>query len=137
MDKLKTYFVQVILRKISTDVIQQVITVATVYLAAHQNMLTQFGITTFTWGAWPYPAHPPSGLVTMIEWDTLGIGGAAGLVAVAGIIYTWFQHHAVATATGAPQSGDKRQVPTVMIEGGKRKEDPLGSVIVSGPQPNP
>jgi hypothetical protein len=125
IENVKTYFVQVILKKLANTGIQQAITAVTVYLVAHQNYLTQFGITTFTWGGWPYPNNPPSGLVTMIEWDTLGVGGATALMVGAGVIYAWFQHHAVAAVTSAPQSGDKRDETSPTIAGGKRKEDPL------------
>lgn len=123
MDSIKTYLVEVVLKKLTSQAVQQAIVAATVFMAAHQNALTQFGITTFTWGTWPFPAQP-SGLCTLIEWDTLGVGGAAGMFTVTGILWAWFQHHGVATVTGKPQSGDKRDPLSPPVLNGDRKEDP-------------
>lgn len=93
-----------------------------VYLAAHQNMLEQFGITTFTWGQWPN-ATQPSGMCTLIEWDTLQAGGAVALVGVGMMAVAWISHHGTAAVEGKPQSGDVRTVDIPVIDG-TRKDDP-------------
>lgn len=124
MDKLKTYFVEVVVKKLANQGLQSAIAALLVYMAAHQDLLESLGITTFTWGQWPAANTQPSGLCTLIEWDTLGKGGAAELAAVAMMIVAWIWHHSQATATGAPQSGDLRKTETDPLPGGERKEDP-------------
>ena len=124
MDKIKAYFVEVVLKKMTSAGVQSAVSALVVYLAAHQGMLEQFGITTYTFGQWPYPAHMPSGMVTLIEWDTLKSGGAIALSALAMMAMAWVWHHGEATVKGQPQSGDLRKEPEVPVEGGKREGDP-------------
>ena len=124
LDKMKTYFVEVIVKRAANQGVQAAISALMVYMAAHQDLLEGLGITTFTWGQWPAANAAPSGLCTLIEWDTLGKGGAAELAGGLMVVVALIWHHSKATVTGSPQSGDLRQTPTAPVVGGDRKEDP-------------
>lgn len=112
MEKLKTYCVEVVLRKLGPSAIRAAIAGFIALLAAHQNMLTQFGIV-YDDALKTVTLH----LDSLTTW--LSVGGLGLITAFlrAG------QHHAEATITGKPQSGDVRQEPTIPVVGGERKED--------------
>lgn len=124
MDKLKTYFVEVVLKNVTPKVTNAVIAAAVTFLVAHQAFMEQMGITYYDAfaGIWRGPA--PTGRLLVIEIDTLGVWGGAALVMGATALWAFFQHHAVAAVTGAPQSGDKRVLPETAVAGGQRESDP-------------
>lgn len=125
LDTIKTYFVEVVMKKATNAGIQSIVSSFLIILAVHADYLETLGITTFDWGkGWPHPLTPPTGMCTLIEWDTLTMGGGAALFGLAMMAYAFFQHHTVAAVTGAPQSGDKRETPTQPVEGGQRANDP-------------
>lgn len=121
MDKIKTYFVEVVLKSVVPKMTNAVIAAGITFLVAHQEFMAKMGITyypNFT-GIWNGPA--PSGRLLVLEIDTFGLWGGAMIVAAAAALWAFISHHTVATITGAPQSGDKRTNPEVQIAGGKRQ----------------
>lgn len=124
MEKLKTYFVQVILKNVAPKVSNAVIAAGITFLVAHQEFMEQMGITYYPDFAGVWRGAAPTGRLLVIEIDTLGIWGGAALIMGATALWAFFQHHTVATVTGAPQSGDKREAPTLPVPNGERKEDP-------------
>lgn len=118
LEKLKIYFIEVILKKYGPSFIKGAVAWLFLYLGAHQGVLNSHGIT------WD-----PSGHTLDIDFDILAgnvwtsvlalMAGSGGLMAA----LTALQHHSVAAATGEPQSGDKRESPTIPIAGGDRKDD--------------
>lgn len=124
MDALKTWLVEVALKKMGPSLVKGALAALVGYLAAHQGLLEAWGITSGTWPLRWTNGQQPSGHVILIELDT--ISGSA-LVVVTGLIMSLFtaaQHHTVAAVVGKPQSGDVREGPEVLVEGGKRAEDP-------------
>lgn len=94
MDNLKTWLVEVGIKKMGPSAIRAALAAFVGYLMAHANLLAQYGIVydkatdTIFW-------H----LTTLREWaDISGLG----LIAAA---FMAAQHHTVAAVTGAPQTG--------------------------------
>lgn len=123
MDKLKTYFVEVVLKNVAPKVTNAVIAAGITFLLAHQEFMSQMGITYYGdfHGIWNGPA--PTGRLLVLEIDTFGLWGGAALIALATAAWAFLSHHGVATVTGAPQSGDMRLTPSPSIVNGERKED--------------
>lgn len=123
-DTAKTYVVEVLAKNIAPKVSSAVIAYGVTFLVAHQEFMEQMGITYYPSfnGAWHGAA--PTGRLLVIEFDTLSIWGGAALVMGAMALIALFQHHVVATATGAPQSGNVRTTGSPAIEGGARQGDP-------------
>lgn len=124
MDDLKTWLIEVVLKKVGPTAAAAGISALFGLLAAHQGLLEAWGITFGTWPLSWASGSAPSGHVILIELDTISTGlltlvaaGAAALVAAS-------QHHVAAAVTGAPQSGDLRTTPTQPVEGGARAGDP-------------
>lgn len=124
MDKLKTYFVEVLMKNVGPKIVSSLISMGLVFLAAHQDLMEQMGITYYPNFDGHWSGIPPTGQTIVVEIATLKIWGAGALIAGAVGIWAIFQHHAVATVTGAPQSGDKREAPSMAVEGGARETDP-------------
>lgn len=118
MDNLKTYFIEVVLKKYGPSFVKGAVAWLFVYLGAHQGILNSHGIT------WD-----PSGHTLDIDFDILAGGvwqsllammaGSGGLM----VLLSSFQHHAAAVVAGTPQSGDLRKVPDVPVVDGDRKGD--------------
>lgn len=124
VDKLKTWLVEVVLKNVAPKVSNALIAGGITFFIAHQEFMEQMGITYYPNFIGTWSGAVPSGRLLVIEIDTLGVWGGAMLIMGATAIWALFQHHAVATVTGAPQSGDKRIQPPVPVEGGQRQGDP-------------
>lgn len=124
MDKLKTWIVEVVLKNVAPKVSNAVIAAGITFLAAHQEFMEKMGITYYPDFIGTWHGAAPTGRLLVIEIDTLGIWGGAMLIMGATAVWAFFSHHAVATVTGAPQSGDKRIGPSVALDGGQRQGDP-------------
>ncbi len=123
MDKLKTWLVEVVVNKVSPQVVTALIAYLVAFMGAHEEMLQKLGITfygNFT-GVWDGPM--PTGQVIVVELDTLHVYGGVLLATGIAAIWALLQHHGTAVVTGQPQSGDKRQAPTIPTPGGERKQD--------------
>lgn len=125
MDKLKTYLVEVVINKIGPKVAASVLAYGVTLIVAHQEFLEQMGITYYPMfdGTWSGGIMPTGSLI-VIEFDTLKVWGAGMIVAGVMAFVAWMQHHGTAVMTGAPQSGDLRQEPSIPTPGGDRKDDP-------------
>lgn len=123
MDSLKTWLVEVALKKLGPTAMAAGISALFALLAAHQGLLEQWGIT---FGTWPlqWTGDPPSGHVILIELDTVSTAALALMAALVTAAMAAAQHHTAAAVTGAPQSGDMRTDATAAIAGGNRKGDP-------------
>lgn len=124
MDALKTWLIEVALKKIGPTATAAGISALFGLLAAHQGLLEAWGITFGTWPLQWAAGSVPSGHVILIELDTISTGLLALLAAGAASIFAASQHHVVAAVTGAPQSGDVRTTPPQPVIGGERKDDP-------------
>lgn len=123
VDKIKTYFIEVVLKNVAPKVSNAVIAGVLTFLVAHQEFMEKMGITYYSAFTGVFRGTPPTGQILVVEFDTLGKWGALMLIAGATAAWAFFQHHAVATVTGAPQSGDKREA-SVPVAGGDRASDP-------------
>ena len=124
IDTIKTYFTEVVAKNVAPKVSAALISAGITFLIAHQEFMAQMGITFYPNFDGKWMGAAPTGQLLVIEFDTLGKWGAAGLVVLATTAWAFFQHHAVATVTGAPQSGDKRIGDAVPVAGGARESDP-------------
>lgn len=124
IDKLKTYFVEVVIKNVGPKVSASVISAGLAFLAAHQEYMEQMGITYYPNFNGIWSGIAPTGRLLVIEIDTLQVWGGLALVAAAVALWTIIQHHTVATVTGAPHSGDLRINPPASVEGGQRASDP-------------
>lgn len=124
MDKIKTWLVEVVVNKVSPQVVAAIIAYLVAFMGAHEELLQKLGITfygNFT-GVWDGPM--PTGQVIVVELDTLHVYGGVLLATGIAAIWALIQHHGTAVVAGTPQSGDVRQTPTEPIVGGDRKDDP-------------
>lgn len=123
MNSLKTWAVEVALKKIGPTALASGISALFALMAAHQGLLEQWGIT---YGVWPlqWGGTPPSGHVILIELDTISTAVITLLAALVTAGFAAAQHHTAAVITGAPQSGDMRNALTAVIAGGNREGDP-------------
>lgn len=124
LDKLKTYLVEVVMKNVGPKVISSLISMGLVFLAAHQDLMEKIGITYYPNFDGKWSGAMPTGQLITVEIATLQIWGAAALGAGVITLVAFFQHHTVATVTGSPQSGDKRETPSQPVEGGNRETDP-------------
>lgn len=129
MDKLKTYFVEVLMKKVGPQVSAALVSALLAFLAAHQQILEQMGITYFPDFTGVFTGTAPTGRLIVVELDTLTVWGGMALVGGAVALWGIIQHHAAATVTGAPQSGDIRATPNTPTEGGQRATDPQKGAI--------
>lgn len=123
-DKVKTYFVEVVMKSVGPKVVSSVISMGLIFLAAHQDLMEQMGITYYPNFDGKWSGAMPTGQLITIEIATLKVWGAAMLGMAVVAIVAIVQHHGVATVTGAPQSGDKRVAPEIPVENGDRPVDP-------------
>lgn len=107
MDRIKWYLVEVVLPKYVPVVVLSVITYVVTFMLSHAKFLEPYGVTT---GQWPLQMDAPSGMVTLIEWATLGTKAGAALAGLAGLAIVAIQHH----TTGGAGS----------VVGGRREIDP-------------
>ena len=112
MDSLKTYLVEVGVKKILPSLIKTGLMALLAYMAAHQNLLSSLGIT---YGAQDHTIDID--LDVMSTWLLIAV--PAGITA----IMTAMQHHGTAVIKALPQSGDMRQNNSQSIEGGNRTTD--------------
>jgi hypothetical protein len=125
LEKMKTYFVEVVMKNVGPKVISSLISMGLVFLAAHQDLMEQMGITYYPDFDGKWSGAMPTGQLITVEIATLKVWGAAILgIAVVSLVAI-LQHHSVATVTGTPQSGDKRLEPEQPVEGGNRAGDPI------------
>ena len=127
IDTLKTYFVEVVSKNVAPKVVSSLISMGLVFLAAHQDLMEQIGITYYPNFNGTWSGAAPSGQLITIEIATLKFWGAAMLTTGVIALVAFFQHHAVAAVTGAPQSGDKRSAD-IPLAGGQRDSDPLKKI---------
>lgn len=106
LERLKWYLVEVILPKYVPVGVLAAVSYAVAFLLSHASWFEKYGITT---GTWPLKMEAPSGIVTLIEWDTLKVTGGAAIAALVAVAIVAIQHH----TTGAPT-----------VPGGKRETDP-------------
>ena len=105
MDSFKLWLVNVGLKQMGPSLIRAAVAWAIALVAAHQGMLTTFGVV------YDATAH-----TLTLHIDTLQgwlLGGGLGLVTA---FLTAAQHHTTATITGAPQDGSHERAtdaPTV------------------------
>lgn len=125
MEKLKTYFVEVVLKNVAPKATNAVIAAAITFLVAHQEFFEQMGITYYPNFDGTWHGAAPTGRFLTVEIDTLGLWGAAILIMGATALWAFISHHTVATVTGKPQSGDKRDPTSPPVINGERKEDPI------------
>lgn len=124
MDSLKTWVIEVGLKKMGPTAMASAISALFALLAAHQGLLEQWGIT---YGIWPLQwatGQAPSGHVILIELDTVSTAALTVFAGLVTAIMAASQHHVAATMTGKPQNGDVRTEPNVAVEGGQRASDP-------------
>lgn len=124
LDKLKTYFIEVVLKNVAPKVSNAVIAAGLTFLVAHQEFMEQMGITYYSAFNGIFHGAPPSGRVLIVEIDTLGLWGGAMLIMGATAAWAFFTHHTVAAVKGTPQSGDVRVNPEIPVQGGERAGDP-------------
>jgi hypothetical protein len=110
IDKLKWYFAEVVLPKYVPVAVLSGLGYVVAFMVSHASFLEPYGITT---GQWPLKMDAPSGMVTLIEWATLGTKTGAVLAILIPTLIVAIQHH----VTGAP-----------VVPGGRREEDPPASV---------
>ncbi len=128
MDKLRTWVVEVIVNKVSPQVVATLIAYLVAFMGAHAELMEKLGITYYPdfKGIWDGAA--PTGQLVVIELDTLhvycGVLLAIGLATLWGLI----QHHGTAIINGTPQSGDLRTTPQLPVQDGSRETDPKGDV---------
>lgn len=125
LENLKTYFVEVIVKKYAPTLITTAVASGLALLATHQGMLESWGVTFGSWPmAWPH-GQEPTGQVILIELDTFKTMAGAGLVTVITLAMAAIQHHGTAVVEGTPQSGDVRQTqtPPQTLVGGDRSTD--------------
>lgn len=130
MDKIKTWIVEVVMKNVGPKVMSSLISMGLVFLAAHQDLMEQMGITYYPDfnGAW-HGAMPTGQLIT-VELATLKVWGAAMLGVGVVTIIALLQHHTVATITGAPQSGDMRKTDVPVMQGQRVDDSPKGGTNV-------
>ena len=117
MDKLKTWVVEVFIKKLGPSFLRSGIASLGVVLAAHAGLLTAMGIT--------YDAvkHVISVDLNVLS-DWLIFAGPGGLTAFLALV----QHHTVAAVAGAPQSGDLRKdLDKPMVDGNRSTDPPKGA----------
>ena len=108
VDKLKTYFVQVLVNKVSPQVAGTLIAYLVAFLGTHAELMEKLGITYYPSFSGVWDGAAPTGPLITIELDTLHVYGGALLAA--GLVALWalIQHHGTSVVTGTPQSGDVR-----------------------------
>lgn len=112
MDSLKAWLVEVAWKQMGPSLIKGALAALVGLVAANHGLLALIGLT-----------YDPTQNTLNLDLDTFGkyilVIGTGGLTA----LFAAIQHHTTAVVTGAPQSGDQRQAPTVPEVGGQRKED--------------
>ncbi len=106
IEQLKWYFAKVVLPKYVPVAVLSAVGYVVTFMLSHASFLEPYGITT---GQWPLKMDPPSGMVTLIEWATLGTKTGIALAAAIPVLIVAIQHHTTGTPT---------------VPGGRREIDP-------------
>lgn len=106
LEQVKWYFAKVVLPKYVPVAVLSAVGYVVTFMLSHASFLEPYGITT---GQWPLKMEVPSGMVTLIEWATLGTKTGIMLAAAIPVLVVAIQHH----MTGAPA-----------VPGGARATDP-------------
>lgn len=109
MSALKSYLLEVGLKKLVPAFIKGALAASLAFLAAHANQLQTWGITSGTWPLIWAPGQAPTGHVILIELDTLSASAIVLLPGLAISILALIQHHAAATIKGQPQDGEHQR----------------------------
>ena len=104
-EQVKWYIVKVVVPKYLPVAVLSGLTYVVTFLMSHASVFEQYGITT---GTWPLKMQPPSGMVTLIEWATLGTKTGAALAVLIPVLIVAIQHHTTGapTVVGGLRSGD-------------------------------
>lgn len=113
IDNLKTWLVEVGIKKMGPSLIKGAMGAGLAYLAAKQGLLAQFGVV-YDAAAQTLTLH----LDTLQGWI---LASGTGLIMAS---LTAAQHTTTAVITGKPLSGDVRETPAQPVEGGARAGDP-------------
>lgn len=105
-DEIKTYLVNVGVKKMLPSLIKTSIMALIAYMAAHQNLLNSLGIT------WDSQGHTIDiDLDTFSAWALIFVPGAITA------LMTAISHHTVATVKGQPQDGTHERSTDVVPQG--------------------
>lgn len=112
IEQIKTYFVEVALKKYLPSFIKGAVAAGCLYIAGHAGLMEAIGLSF----------DPSDNTLTLqlTKFTAWLVAGGSGLVMAA---MTAAQHHTTAVVTGKPQSGDVRVNPESVVEGGKRAGD--------------
>lgn len=124
LDSIKTYFAEVIARKVVPAALASAVAAIGTFLLAHASELEKYGVTYYQNFTGTFNGTPPTGALLIIEFDTLTKAAAVAAIAGIGLLMAFLTHHTVAAVTGAPQSGDVRVEPPQPVAGGARATDP-------------
>jgi hypothetical protein len=124
LSSLKTYCIEVLLKNVGPKAAAAIVSSGVALAAAHQGLLTAWGVTVSNWPFVWNPGQTPSGPCMLIEFDTLSKTALITLSGLAVTIVALIQHHGSATIQGTPQSGDVRIEPPQPVIGGARTGDP-------------
>lgn len=93
LDKLKGYFMDMVLKRYAPLGITVGFTALGAFLAAHAGILEQWGVT---YGIWPIQWSPqPTGPVIVIELDTLKASILIAIPAILAILARAGEHHVI------------------------------------------
>lgn len=104
-DQIKTYVLEIAIKKYAPVAVAAAFTALGTYLAANSGWLEQWGITYGTWPLHWAATDGPSGHVILIELDTLSASAYTLIIALAATLIRAIQHH----ATGTPITTDKEK----------------------------
>lgn len=124
MDTIRTYLVEVILKKVVTSAVISGVASAIAFFVAHAEFMEKLGLTYYPSFNGQFIGPMPTGQVFLLEVDTFKAWAvvAGPMAGMALVVWVW--HHMRATATGAPQSGDVRKSVEMPMVGGNRQGDP-------------
>lgn len=92
-DQIKTYLIEVGIRKYAPTAIMAAFTALGTYLAAHSGTLETWGITYHTWPFTWASGQEPSGPCILIELDTLSAASYTAIIALVAVVVRAAQHH--------------------------------------------
>jgi len=124
IDNMKTWIVEVAIKNVGPKVVSSLISMGLVFLAAHQDLMEQMGVTYYPDFNGKWSGAMPTGQLITVEISTLKVWGALALGSGVMALVALFMHHGTAAVTGKPQSGDKRDALTPALAGGERSSDP-------------
>ena len=113
MSNIKTWFVEVAIKKLGPSLIKGAMGAGLAYLAAKQGLLVQFGVV--------YDAAAQTLTLHLDTFQGWILASGTGLIMAS---LTAGQHATTAVITGKPLSGDVRVNPDQPVDGGNRSGDP-------------